>query len=372
MPLGSSVVLIQANNLVLNGFNQGTTQGQHGATIRYLWGLSTTANELIATVANVQAAPEAKALSEGFLTGSVLLNQSFDFLTDRGIRWAKEASAAGKSTESKGLGFFGGIQGGWNRTKTGSHVDVAGGSLLAGLSQGRDIDAGRLTLGGFFEYGYGSYDTYNSFSNAPSIKSKGDVQHFGVGVLGRVDAAFGGYAESSLRVGGVRNNFRGSDLTDAADNSANYTATTPYYGIHLGAGYLRNLNEKVSFDLYAKYFWTRQQGDSLKLSTGDPVKFKDVDSHRLRLGTRFAYAMSETVSPYAGAAFEYEFDGRARASTHGYSIDAPKLKGSTGIGEFGVTMKPSPDLPLSLDLGVQGYVGKRQGVTGSLQAKFEF
>ena len=38
----------------------------------------------------------------------------------------------------------------------------------------------------------------------------------------------------------------------------------------------------------------------------------------------------------------------------------------------GLTLKPSKDLPLSFDLGVQGYVGKREGVTGSLQIRFEF
>jgi hypothetical protein len=44
----------------------------------------------------------------------------------------------------------------------------------------------------------------------------------------------------------------------------------------------------------------------------------------------------------------------------------------TGMGELGLSLKPSKTLPLSFDLGVQGYVGKREGVTGSLQVKFEF
>ena len=49
------------------------------------------------------------------------------------------------------------------------------------------------------------------------------------------------------------------------------------------------------------------------------------------------------------------------------------MRGSTGIGEIGLTFKPSQStIPLSLDLGVQGYVGKREGVTGSLQLRFEF
>jgi hypothetical protein len=35
-------------------------------------------------------------------------------------------------------------------------------------------------------------------------------------------------------------------------------------------------------------------------------------------------------------------------------------------------MKPSPSLPLTIDLGVQGYTGTREGVTGSLRLKYEF
>ena len=48
------------------------------------------------------------------------------------------------------------------------------------------------------------------------------------------------------------------------------------------------------------------------------------------------------------------------------------MRGDTGIGELGLLLKPSQTLPLSFDLGVQGYTGKREGVTGSLQARWEF
>ncbi len=73
-----------------------------------------------------------------------------------------------------------------------------------------------------------------------------------------------------------------------------------------------------------------------------------------------------------GAAYEHEFDGKAKATTNGYSIDAPSLRGGTVVGEAGLALKPSRTLPLSLDLGVQGYAGKREGVTGSLRVGFEF
>ncbi|MDR3038297.1 MAG: autotransporter outer membrane beta-barrel domain-containing protein, partial [Candidatus Adiutrix sp.] len=149
-------------------------------------------------------------------------------------------------------------------------------------------------------------------------------------------------------------------------------SSVTYYGLHLGTGYIWNINEQASLDLYGKYFGAHQNGDSVKLSTNDPVRFEDVDSQRLRGGARFSYAVNESVSPYIGAAYEHEFDGRAKAATYGYAIEAPELTGGTGIGELGLNFKPSPTLPLSLDLGVQGYVGQREGVTGSLQIKFEF
>ena len=48
------------------------------------------------------------------------------------------------------------------------------------------------------------------------------------------------------------------------------------------------------------------------------------------------------------------------------------MKGDTGVGELGLVYTPSASLPLSFDLGVQGYVGKREGLTGSLPATYEF
>ena len=97
-----------------------------------------------------------------------------------------------------------------------------------------------------------------------------------------------------------------------------------------------------------------------------------MDSNRLRLGSRFSYKVNDYISPYAGAAYEREFDGKARATTNGYDMKAPSMRGDTGVGELGLVFTPCASLPLSFDLGVQGYVGKRGGVTGSMQAKYEF
>jgi outer membrane autotransporter protein len=229
----------------------------------------------------------------------------------------------------------------------------------------------------FVEYGSGSYNTYNAFSGA-DFNGDGDVDHIGGGIIGRmdfVDTKSGhAYVEGSLRAGSVNNDYSGkSDLRDALGrNAGGYDANSPYYGLHAGLGYIATLNDTMSLDLYGKYFWTRMEGDDVTLATGDPISFKDADSHRMRAGSRFAYTEDKSYTHYAGVAYEHEFDGKASATTFGYAIDEPDLEGGTGIAEIGTHIRPVDDLPLSLDVGLQAYAGTRQGVTGSVQFRYEF
>ncbi|MCL2790278.1 MAG: autotransporter domain-containing protein [Desulfobulbus sp.] len=370
---GTSVILIQAGSLDAAGFTQTQAQGLHGATLSYLWNLDPAGDMLTATVARVQATPQAKVLSEGFLSGLALVNQGADLVAGQGMSDAMQASLETKS----GLGVFGTLGGGWSRYDTGSNVEMSSVSLLAGLSRGTDLRSGRLTLGAFFEYGTGSYDTNNAFSGIGAFNGSGDVDHVGGGILGRMDFADAGqghvYAEGSFRAGSVSNDYSNFNLRDVMGKSANgYNSDSAYYGLHAGLGYIWNLDDNISLDLYGKYFWTRVQGDDVTLATGESITFNSADSNRVRIGSRFAYAEDESFTPYVGVAYEHEFDGKARATTSGYAIDAPDLAGGTGIGEVGMRIKPDDDLPLSINLGMQGYVGTRQGVTGSVQMKFEF
>jgi outer membrane autotransporter protein len=102
------------------------------------------------------------------------------------------------------------------------------------------------------------------------------------------------------------------------------------------------------------------------------VKFSAVDSHRVRVGTRYTTATNEASRFYVGAAWEHEFDGEANAKVDGAKIEAPSLKGNTGIAEFGVVLVPIGNKNLTIDLGIQGYGGKHRGATGSAQLKYVF
>ncbi|MDR1126210.1 MAG: hypothetical protein LBM64_09180, partial [Deltaproteobacteria bacterium] len=176
---GDSVTLIQAQTL--SGSRAATTSGWKGMqsiSLEYQFDITADLpnNRLLATLSGGPVVnPQLKAIAEGILAGPALLNQSADLLASARLR------------QLTGYGIFGILSGGRLRYDTGSHLDMRSLSLLTGVSAGADLAPGRLTLGAFFEYGTGLYDTYNSFSNTTSVHSDGNVQHTGGGVLGRMD-----------------------------------------------------------------------------------------------------------------------------------------------------------------------------------------
>jgi outer membrane autotransporter protein len=174
----------------------------------------------------------------------------------------------------------------------------------------------------------------------------------------------------------VETDFSSSDIrNNITGEKAGYETDAIYYGAHIDLGYLWNITETLTLDVYTKYLWTRQEGDSVTMA-GERYTFDDIDSHRWRTGGRFSYDAGldngAVFTPYIGAAFDYEFDSKAHGSVNGRDIDSPDIEGATGMGELGLAFKPSADSGLSLDLGIQGYTGKRKGVSGSFQVKFEF
>ncbi|MDR1661114.1 MAG: autotransporter domain-containing protein, partial [Azoarcus sp.] len=345
----------------ISGASAATLSITQGATLQYSGSLD--ANGAL-NVTSVSTTPSSKALSEGALAGVALLTQGADLAVDKGI------AAALRATSTPGLSGFAAVGGGSLRYDTGSHVQVDGFSLLAGLSFGTALAPGKLTVGAFFEYGSGDYDTSNSFATG-KIKGSGDTEYTGGGLLARLD--FTGteaghfYGEATGRLGKVESDFSSAGLQNQATK---YDAEGAYYGLHLGAGYVWKLSGQSELDVYGKYLWSHQKGDSVRLNTGDPVEFDDVNSHRLRLGARLNWQAGERFSPYAGLAYEQELDGEAKATAYGQAIEAPDLKGGTAIGEFGLSFQAGE--AVTLDLGVQGYTGKRDGVTGSLKLKVAF
>lgn len=371
--------LVKAGALT-SDLNGARTQARQGVTLIHNFSALATADRLYAIHESTEAAPQAKVLSEGFIAGTILVAQGADAVAGPALAEAgksvRAATCARQNAEGWSISPFAAVSAGNVRHNTGSHVDMTSFSFVTGIAGGLEISPGFLTLGAFFEYGAGSYSTYNSFSKASAISGNGSASYLGGGLLGRMDFSGYGpghvYIETSGRAGRVRNGYDPEDLTDHKGQNAEYEADAPYYGFHAGLGYIWNLTEKMTVDIYGKYLLTHQRGKSARLATGEIVDFEPVTSSRLRLGGRYSYAVQKGLLPYIGAAWEHEFDGAAQASTRGYAFGAPSMKGGTGIGEIGLSAALTEKAPLYFDIGLQGYTGKREGVTGSLQIRFEF
>jgi len=370
---GDQVILI-SSSVVLSAdasLNGSRAQGIQGIARIYDFTLSTDARNLYAKAGEARGNEQLKALSEGRLAGLAFLLEGADLLWSPGMY----GNLPGTQRQELGLMPFGATIGGSSKYDTGSHIDVDGFHLLAGLVwRAAPWEFGALALGGFFEAGWGNYTSHNSFDSLPSVKGRGDTSYYGGGVMGRFDLPVGpggAYVDASVRIGHVDMDFRTNDILNASSDRTRYDSGSAYYGLHTGAGYIWNINPKATLDMTTKLIWTSMDGDSVTIS-GDKIKFKKVDSQRWRTGGRFSYAVNEHVSPYVGAYYDHEFSGKAKATANGDAIKAPKLTGGTGVGELGVTLKPSKTQHLSIDLGVQGYAGRREGVSGSVRAKLEF
>jgi hypothetical protein len=373
---GAEVVLIDASsgNLNLGTFAQTAATGAHGIFVSYDYALIASGGRLVAKVTSLKVGESAKSLSEGFLGGLGLVNLGADHVAGPALEAAAEAVRGPVGAPI--LSAFGAVSGGSLRYRTGSHVDVKGLGAALGAAYGLDLEPGVLILGLFAEHGRGGYDTCNSFASVGDVLGRGDTSYFGGGLMARLEfsgtRAPGLYAEASGRLGRVRNEYESSDLLAGRKAPASYDSDTPYLGLHLGLGYKLGVTDSDEVDLYAKYFWSHQKGDEVVMSVGDRIDFDDVDSHRVRVGGRVSHWFAERLSLYGGLAVEHEFDGQASALAYGLPIAAPSMKGTSGMGELGVGLKPSADGPLTIELGAQGYAGKRRGVTGNLVLDLRF
>lgn len=333
--------------------------------------------------------PQTKAFSEGRVASLGFLNQGADLIANAGIRAARSSVAEGGNNpwQMNLMPFFV-IDGSSNRYKTGSHADVDGFNMAVGLATGFELaDKHQVTLGAFFEYGRGTYDTSNSFANYASVHGDGDTHYTGGGVLGRIDFAGTGlglvnkldagqadglYAEASFRAGHLDTDFDTDDLLGEFGEGSDYDSGADYYGLHGGVGYVMNFDERNSLDVYGRYFWTKIDSETVDVGR-DRLHFDEADSSRLRIGTRYTMIYNQQLKPYVGIAYDHEFDGEVAARAYGLKLDKPSLEGDTGIFEAGISMKPVSTIDaLSVDVSGQGFIGRREGGGGGLKIKYQF
>lgn len=369
LQVGQQITLVQANSGVITNttsLDQATLKKNSNAFISYDFEEVAGLNDAIAVIVTGKEAADtanARALAESRAAGVALLNQSSDLLIDQGFG-AVKFNGEGVVKDTYGFATTGGSS---IRYNTGSFVKANGFSLIAGLAQKTTVDNGVWHLGAFFENGHSNYSTHNDGVDG-AVRGDGDATYNGGGILARFDSAGGMYGEASMRAGSIKNKFGGFAYNGG---TGSYEDRSTYYGAYLGLGQQRQLSKNTSLDIYGKYFYTHQQGSDFEV-LGEQVTTAAVKSSRMQLGGRLTKQVTAEVSYYGGVAWEYEFDGAADMAVAGADLAAPSLKGSSGIVEMGIRLKPSKTGKITLDLGAQGHFGKRRGFSGGLQINYSF
>ena len=324
-------------------------------------------HKLVTTVNGGKVLEQTKSPVETQAAAAAFLNSGADLLVGSGIANMTAATSAEDGA------IFGAMGGGSMRYKTGSYADVKGYNLAMGFGKAVNNNAGKLTFGPFIEYGKGEYT-----SNLDGgIRGDGNTKYYGVGVLARQDNNSGVYYEGSLRYGRRDADYASGDLIGAGGSQvySSYDSSSAYYGAHLGIGKVTGLNDTTKADVYAKFMYTHQNGDSVALrgeGAGEEYDFDAVDSTRVRVGARVSKAYSERGTGYAGLAYEYEFDGEAKATVLGFSTPSPSIKGSSGLLELGYILQAKGANDPAIDINLQGWGGKKQGFTGNVNFVWKF
>jgi hypothetical protein len=370
--------LINTNNdnMLLGETATKTAYAKQGMTRGYNFlidknGESAASNkQLVAHLLSAGPSNEARILTEGRSASLALLGQTADWLADHSYQQADLALRRGEKHAA-----FGGVDGSRIRADTGSHINLHGNMMLAGLASRSDSSDSSFLFGGYFEGGYANYNIHGKFGHPdhPDMKGKGNLRFYGFGLMARQRWDSGFRLEASARAGRLENRFHSHDLTDPTTGAmAKYNLHTAYFGAHVGAGYEHEIDEHSRLDFVARYYWARQNGKSVTIGNGERVKFQGDDSSRARIGSRYTYVKDETHSYYVGLAYEYEFNHRTRASSYGNDFSVPTLKGSSGVGEIGMIVYPRGNERFSAEFGLQGYTGKREGVSGGIRVGWKF
>ncbi|AQT45504.1 hypothetical protein BBC0244_018270 [Bartonella apihabitans] len=339
-----------------------------------------------------QLNPQSKTYSEGRAASLAFVSQGSDIIANSmGTISSMATRTDHRFNHPLYVPFI--ITGGSSsRYQTGSHVEIDGFNMIAGLAFGFNLEAGhKVTTGAFFEYGRGTYDTYNSFDRFASVHGDGDSDYKGGGILARIEFAGTGlglvkdlkhdetdglYADASLRFGQSDGKFtagRKFGLEEqVVDYHGSYDSTVNYFGGHVTGGYVFNFDDQRALDVYGRYLWTHMESDTVKIEP-EQLHFDSATSSRIELGARYSYQYNDWFKPYVGATYDYEFDGDVGAKAYEFNLHKPSLEGSTGIFEAGFKMNPLRDnKALTINVDGQGYVGARQGGGGGVKLKYEF
>lgn len=246
-----------------------------------------------------------------------IVNQGSDVLSGVDI--------SSTSVANSDISSFGNMGGNSVIYNSGSHVDSKGFSGVVGAAK----ILSDISYGGFVEFGGGKYDSFNDFG----IKGNGNIKYLGVGLVDRFNLRDNFYVNSSVKMGRINSDYESYLASDKAE----YDISRSYFGLNVGGGKTFELTSNSYLDTYINGFYTRIAKANTTI-LGEEISYKAMKSLRAQIGARYNYMLNDSLSAFAGAALEHEFDGKAKAVNKTYNTDitSPSVKGNTLTAEVGL------------------------------------
>ena len=322
------------------------------------------------TITGLRANPQIKAFNQYRVAQMAALDRGARLVEGTALEQARKAADGQDACMP-----FAAIHGGTERYGNDGWADGTGLELAAGLARSFTGEAGDLLLGAFFEYGQASIGTREDFS-VGDVYGTGSARYAGGGLVARFDLTSGLlsglYAQAGLRLGQINGDWQSQDIASVLQQTADFDTSTAYYGLFAGLGYQWQATERLRLDSRASFFWNHQDGQDISIM-GEEFRFDPMDSCLLRVGTRLSYEVFQGFSPYAGVAWEHEFDGTARTELNNHGVDAPSvsMRGDSAVFMAGLQWDPG-NSSLHVDLGLEGSAGIRQSIGGQARLVWEF
>lgn len=319
-----------------------------GSTLGGTASIKLDGNTVTYTVNSLETQPQTHTAAMTMSAGTVALTQGGDTLSAAGFNLANSGISGAQA--------FSAVGGGMARVNTGSHVNVNTLNFSVGVGNNIQNDFGLLSVGAAFEAGFGKFKNhFNAGKADPYIKKNGDIKYYGIAVLSNMAFENLWHVNGALRYGRIETSQNRAVYNFNTNQAYDVDLSSYYIGAELGGGKVIKLDDLNSLDLYGKYFFLHQDGNTF--NAGGKYELSSVNSHRLRLAGRYSHNYTPTTALYTGLGAEYEFDGKSELKVDGFWAKPSKTDGIRGFGELGVTITPASNKGLIFDFGIKGLLG---------------
>jgi hypothetical protein len=244
---------------------------------------------------------------------------------------------------------FGGLAGSHQEVSGHGNTTVNGCSFLAGLGRRLDIEESPLAA---FTYGFFGEGGAGRFETTLTENTEGRNHYVGGGFLLGTEFHNRVYMDGVFRVGRAVTTLEESGAADRGLSNS-------YFGAGGTLGWRTSIGDQ-NLDVYSRLLWSHQ---------GTTSGIEEIDSTRFVFGSRVHSPVGEGWFIYAGAAWEYEFNGRAKPNSD-WKDSFASLEGGSLAGEAGLEL--SGGNGFSARLGFEGAAGRRDALGGVLRLLYEF